>query len=142
VRYECTLQTFRPTVRPSDTRFDVRWLDWERDFSLAQAMWPDTFPLTQAVWEQARELGYRYCGAIDQGRIRAIAAVWRYSVSAWEVAAVRTLPEARRQGYAKVVVSFVTAHILDAGKRPTCTTAWDNMAMQRTAESVGFYRIE
>jgi predicted GNAT family acetyltransferase len=120
----------------------VRWLDWDLDFSLAQAMWPEALPLTRATWDEARALGYRYCGAIEQGYIRAIAAVWRYSEMAWEVAAVRTLPEARRQGYAKAVVSFVTAHILDAGKRATCTTGEDNLAMQRTAESVGFCRID
>jgi hypothetical protein len=39
------------------------------------------------------------------------------------------------------VVSLVTAHILDVGRRATCTTAQDNLAMQRTAESVGFVRI-
>ena len=137
VRYECTRETFHPAERSL-----VRWLDWDRDLSLAQALWPATCPLTPATWREARELGYRYCGAIEHGRIQSIAAVWRYSETAWEVAAVRTLPEARRQGYAQAVVSFVTAHILDAGRRATCTTSWDNVAMQRTAESVGFYRID
>jgi GNAT superfamily N-acetyltransferase len=142
VRYECTPQSFRPGVRLPGVRYAVRWLNWDRDFSLAQAMWPEAFPLTRATWDEARALGHRYCGAIEQGRIRAIAAVWRYSETAWEAAAVRTLPEARRQGYAQAVISFVTAHILDAGKWATCTTGEENVAMQRTAESVGFYRID
>jgi GNAT superfamily N-acetyltransferase len=146
VRYECTPQSFRPDERPADAaagaRYAVRWLDWDRDFTLAQALWPEAFPLTRATWDESRKLGYRYCGAIDRGRIWAIAAVWRYSETAWEAAAVRTLPEGRRQGYAKAVVSFVTANILDAGRRATCTTGDDNLAMQRTAESVGYYRIE
>jgi RimJ/RimL family protein N-acetyltransferase len=136
-RYECTRRTFHP-----DMRYPVRWLEWEADYPLARTMWPETLPLTQAVWLEARDAGYRYCAVIEHAQIQAIAAVWRYSETAWEVAAVRTRPEARRQGYARTVVSFVTSHILDAGKRATCTTAWDNEAMQRTAESAGFLRIE
>jgi RimJ/RimL family protein N-acetyltransferase len=144
VRYECTRHTFRP-----NTRYPVRWLDWDSDYALALAMWPATSPLTLGVWREARQLGYRYCAVVErtcvhagaQARILSIAAVWRYSETAWEVAAVRTRPDARRRGYARAVVSFVTTHILDAGRRATCTTAWDNVAMQRTAESVGFQRI-
>jgi len=64
--------------------------------------------------------------------------VWRYSEEAWEVAAVYTVPAFRRRGYGKAVVSFVTAHILDAGRLATCHTRVDNAAMIATAESVGF----
>ena len=92
VRYECTPQTFR-----ANTRAPVRWLDWDRDYVLAQAMWPDTSPLTLATWREACEQGYCYCAAIERGGIQSIAAVWRYSETAWEVAAVRTRPEARRR---------------------------------------------
>ena len=133
LHYECSRQAFCP-----DARYPVRWLDWEGDYDLARTMWPDDCPLTLGVWREARELGYRYCAAIEGQQVQSIAAVWRYSETAWEVAAVRTRPEARRRGYAKSVVSYATAHILDAGVRPTCTTAWDNVAMQRTAQSVGF----
>jgi len=143
----------------------VRWLDWESDYDLASTIWPEEFPLELGTWQEARQLGYRYCGVVERQhverrrverrhverrrvderpvggqRLLSIAAVWRYSETAWEVAAVRTQPDARRQGYAKAAVSFVTAHILDSGRRATCTTGADNVAMQRTAESVGFVR--
>jgi len=144
--YQCTPATFQP-----NTDHPVRWLDWERDFVLASTIWPDEFPLARETWLEARELGYRYCGVIGrQGvgrqpagkpRLLAIAAVWCYSETTWEAAAVRTQPDARRRGYAKAAVSFVTAHILDNGRRATCTTDWDNVAMQKTAESLGFVRI-
>jgi RimJ/RimL family protein N-acetyltransferase len=147
VRYECTQATFRP-----DTGHPVRWLDWERDYVLARTIWPDEYPLSRETWQEARELGYRYCGIIEcrrnsecpagKPRLLAIAAVWRYSETAWEAAAVRTQPDACLRGYAKAAVSFVTAHILNSGRRATCTTAWDNGAMQKTAESVGFVRID
>ena len=68
--------------------------------------------------------------------------VWRYSETAWEAAAVRTQPDVCRRGYAKAAVSFVTAYILDSGRRATCTTGSDNLAMQRTARSVGFVPID
>jgi RimJ/RimL family protein N-acetyltransferase len=137
VHYACTQHTFRP-----DQRYPVRWLEWDEDYPLAQGIWPDSHPLTLSTWQEARELGYHYCAVIEGQQIQAIAAVWRYSMTAWEVAAVHTRPEARRRGYASAVVSFVTAYILDAGRCATCTTAWDNLAMQRTAEGVGFQRIE
>jgi GNAT superfamily N-acetyltransferase len=136
LRYLCTPATFQP-----DTSHPVRWLDWERDYALASTIWPQEQPLSRVTWEQARELGYRYCGVVDRDRLLAIAAVWRYSETAWEAAAVRTQPDARRRGCAKSVVSFVTAQILDHGRRATCTTGRNNVAMQRTAESVGFVRI-
>ena len=63
------------------------------------------------------------------------------SEDAWEVASVYTRPEARGRGYAQAVVSFVTAAILSAGKRATCSAASDNPAMQRVAERVGFLRV-
>jgi RimJ/RimL family protein N-acetyltransferase len=135
-QYECTPATFTPRAR-----HPVRWLDWEADFGLAQAMWPEAYPLTPEIWQEAREAGYRYCAVIEDGRILSIAAVWRYSDEAWEAAAVSTRPDARRRGCAASVVSFATAHILDSGRRATCTTAADNLAMQRTAEAVGFRRI-
>ena len=136
VHYECTPATFRPQMR-----HPVRWLDWEQDDTLARTIWPGEHPLSRETWLEARELGYQYCGVIEGGRLLAIAAVWRYSATAWEVAAVRTQPDARRRGCAQAVVSFVTAHILDRGRRATCTTGVDNAAMQRTAESVGFTRV-
>jgi RimJ/RimL family protein N-acetyltransferase len=135
----------------------VRWLDWERDYELASTIWPKEHPLSRETWLEARELGYRYCAVVERRRVErrrvdrrpvgrprllAIAAVWRYSETAWEAAAVRTRPDARRRGYAKAAVSFVTAHILDSGRRATCTTGQDNLAMQRTAEAVGFVRIK
>jgi predicted GNAT family acetyltransferase len=60
---------------------------------------------------------------------------------AWEVASVYTRSEARGRGYAQAVVSFVTAAILSAGKRATCSEASDNPAMQRVAGCVGFQRV-
>lgn len=133
VEYECTHQTFR-----SLTRYPVRWLEWETDYPLVQLFWPEQTP---EGWREAREEGYQYCAVIEHGQIQAMAAVWRYSVAAWEVASVYTRPEVRGRGYAKAVVAFVTATILNAGKRATCSTASDNRAMQRVAESVGFQRV-
>src|ERR671922_2897195 len=136
IEYECTRQTFR--LWPFSA---VRWLDWDTDYSLAQSMWPESLPLTQEIWQQARREKYTYCAVIEGNQIQSMAAVWKYSDTAWEVAAVGTRPAMRRRGYAKAVVSFVTAYILDAGRLATCSTASDNIAMQRTAESIGFYPV-
>lgn len=137
----CTRDTFRPSLTA-----DVRWLDWEADSELARALWAlQGFVYSdegwRELWSGARAEGYRYCAVIEDGTIASRAAVWRYSDEAWEVAAVYTAPAWRRQGYARSVVSFVTAYILDAGRVATCHTNVDNLAMARTAEAVGFREV-
>ena len=132
IEYECTPTSFQPLQRHS-----VRWLEWEQDYPLVQEFWPEQTP---GGWQEARAEGFQYCAVIEQGKIQAMAAVWRYSETAWEVASVSTRPEARGRGYSPAVVSFVTAAILGAGKRATCSAGSDNLAMQRVAERVGFQR--
>ena len=133
VKLTCTEETFEPAVSAN-----VRWLDWETDFGLAQAFWPPEYPLSREVWDQARDDGYRYCAIVQDKGIVAIAAEYRFSDDAWMVAAVKTAPQLRRRGYAKAVVSFATQSILRNGRTATCETADTNVAMFRTAESVGF----
>ena len=77
----------------------------------------------------------------EDGRIVSRAAIWKYSQTAWEVAAVSTLPEYRCKGYGEIIVSHCTALILNNGKIATCTTSDTNIAMRRTAEKVGFMEM-
>ena len=107
---------------------------------MARDFW--TFPISSADWLSFRDEGYEYCGVVVSGRILSVAALWRYSDNTWELAGVSTRPEFRRQGLGQSVASFVTAAILSEGRRATCLTAADNVAMQRTAESIGFYCAE
>ena len=132
INLECVAATFQPRQPHA-----VRWLDVEADYPLARDFW--TFPISLEDLLGFRDEGYQYCAVINQGRIISMAAIWRYSDLAWELAAVSTRPEFRRQGCGQSVASFVTAAILDQGRRATCLTAVDNVAMQRTAQSVGFY---
>ena len=46
------------------------------------------------------------------------------------------------EGYGKAVVCFVTAHILEQGRKATLLTESRNVALLKTAESVGFYRSD
>jgi RimJ/RimL family protein N-acetyltransferase len=133
IEYECTPTSFQPVQRHR-----VRWLDWEQDYPLVQEFWPEQTP---EGWQEARAEGFQYCAEIEHNQLQAMAAVWRYSDAAWEVASVYTRPEARGRGYAQAVVSFVTAAILNAGKRATCSAGTDNPAMQRVAERIGFKRV-
>jgi predicted GNAT family acetyltransferase len=96
--------------------------------------------LSREDWEQNRTEGFRYCAIVEQEAIAALAAVWTYSETHWEVAAVSTAPAFRKIGYGKAVVSFVTAHILAHGRKATLLTESTNVAMLKTAESVGFSR--
>ena len=129
---ECTPATFRPCEL-----HHVRWLDWEEDFVAVNKFWFQ--PLSMEEWLSFRDMQYRYCAVIESASICSIAALWRYSDSAWEVAAVKTSPEHQRRGLGKSVVSFVTRAILAEGRLATCLTASENLPMQKTAQSVGFY---
>ena len=117
----------------------VRWLDRVADYALARELWVALgHALSEQDWGEAHDLGYTYAALVEAGKIASIAAVWRYSEPAWEVAAVSTRPEYRRRGYSTRVVAFVTTHILQHGRLATCTTRDDNAAMLATARRVGF----
>ena len=77
----------------------------------------------------------------ESGKIVSRAAIWKYSPTAWEVAAVSTLPEHRGKGYAEMLVSHCTAIILRNGKVATCTTADNNLTMRRLLEKVGWRAV-
>lgn len=134
VELACDHSDFRPT-----STSQVRWLDWEQDFALAQAYWPPHLPLTPKIWAEIHDLGYHYCAVVVDGQIASLAAEYRCSDDAWMVAAVSTAPAFQRRGYGKAVVSFVTQGILDAGRIAFCLTREDNLPMIRTAESIGFH---
>ena len=133
----CTRASFRPIDCSR-----VRWLDWVQHYPLAAAYWPEEFALLPEDWEQNRADGFRYCAIVEDGAIAALAAVWTYSNTHWEVASVSTAPSYRQQGYAKAVVSFATAHILEHDRKATILTRDTNVAMCKAAESVGFYRSD
>jgi predicted GNAT family acetyltransferase len=113
-------------------------VEWEPDYPLIQEFWPEQTP---EGWQEAREKGFKYCGIIEHDQLQAIAAVWPYSEAAWEIATVYMRLEAHQRGYAKALISLVTAEILRSGKRATYSTATDNEAMHRAAESVCFQRV-
>lgn len=133
VAYRCSKDIFRPAIS-----HQVRWLDWDQDFEVARIHWklePEAF---RDMWNQSRKDGYQFCAVVEHDKIIALAAVWRYSETAWELAAVGVEDSHRRCGYGKSVCSFATSAILDAGRTATCHTLATNIAMQRTAESIGF----
>lgn len=140
IHYTCSPDSFRPR-----TRHAVRWLNPYTDYELASAYWdlrPDNH-LSRETWLEAHEMGYSYAAVVEEGKIIATAAVWRYSEEAWELAAVSTLdPASRRKGYAKSVCSFVTKYILETHHVATVSAGADNIAMQRTAESIGYRRAD
>lgn len=122
---------------------DVRWLDPDADYSLARQYWLGISgaDLAQSTWVKAHEYGYQYAAILKAGQIISMAAVWRFSPTAWEVAAVSTLPAHRCQGHSRKVIAFVTAYILAAGRLATCSTEDNNQAMAATAKSAGFQEI-
>jgi predicted GNAT family acetyltransferase len=137
IEYVCTKETFKP-----DTRHLVRWLDVEQDYALVRTFMRvfSSDDLSRDEWRSYQDMGYTYAAVIEDDAIVSWGAVWTYSDEAWEVATPTTRPDARGKGYATSVVSFMTQHILDSGRLATCSTRVDNIAMQRTAERVGFQR--
>jgi GNAT superfamily N-acetyltransferase len=137
VKSVCTRQTFRPV---DGSR--VRWLNTVADYEIARTYWQaNGLSLSSTMWEQAHKLGYRYVAITTDGEIVSCAAVWQFSNEVWAVAAVGTLPGFRRRGFSRAVVSFVTGHILEAGRIAVIETGDDNRAMAATAKSVGFQHV-
>lgn len=133
IAFECTQETFKPVAHDM-----VGWLDPDRDLHLVQAIFEN--PPSREEWDDWHKQGYQYCAIVTDGSIVSIAAVWKYSESAWETAAVWTKEEFRCQGYAKAVCSFVTSYILNCGRKATCSTRKTNVPMIRVAENLGFHR--
>jgi GNAT superfamily N-acetyltransferase len=123
--------------RPVDAR-GARWLALQQDYALAAHFWATTnAPLTWKTWREANEVyRYTYAAIVLNDRIIAIAASLPFSPHAWDVSAVKTHPDFRRQGYGKAVVSYVAKRILDNVHTATCNTS--KMPMVRTCESLGF----
>jgi RimJ/RimL family protein N-acetyltransferase len=136
ISYTCTKETFRPSLL-----YPVQWLEWDRDYPLARDFWPHGISLSVQDWTDARDGGYEYCAIMKGRKIVSMAAVLCYSDREWMLAAVRTQAEWWGRGYGKSVCSFVTACILESGRVATTTTAVSNVAMQRTAESIGFRAV-
>jgi predicted GNAT family acetyltransferase len=137
ISFVCSVQDLIPLDATG-----IRWLEQDADYALARAYWGARGQdLSRDTWEGAHASGYRYAALVREGRILSCAAAWRYSDEAWEVAAVGTLDEFRRQGYATRVVAFVTAYILASGRVATCSTGEDNVAMRATARRVGFREV-
>lgn len=135
--YACyTFPMVKPCAAPVHP---VRWMgDSDEDFRILASLWPVDSPLTRQVLQEAQADGYQYCVAFIDDMPAAVGAIWRYSDEQWEVAAIATLPHYRRRGLATAVVCHLTRTILACGKRPTLTTALDNVAMRAVAEQVGF----
>jgi RimJ/RimL family protein N-acetyltransferase len=137
IGYKCTKETFRPAII-----HPVRWLDWEQDLDIAKQLWEMEERAFRQMWNEAKEQGYQFCAVVEEGRIVARAALWRYSETAWELAAVYVLEEYQEQGYGKSVCSFATQAVLESVPIATCHTRANNLAMQKTAESLGFQPMD
>lgn len=133
-RLVCEKGTFRPF--PSEP---VRWMNWgDEDFRMMRRIGPQDPPLSREEWASNRAEGFHYCAVIRNRRIAALAAVWERTPDAWELSAVWT-PDYRKTKHAKAVVSFATAHILEAGRRATYThTAKSRKRVAQVLKGLGY----
>ncbi len=131
----CTVKNFTPHVPEY-----VRWLSRDTDYNLAADFWRRLgSPLSMETWLEAiDEYRFRYAALVREDAALSIAGMIPYSATAWELGAVGTDGAFRRLGYARRVVSFVTAAILAEVPIATCTTDDANEAMIRTALGCGY----
>jgi ribosomal protein S18 acetylase RimI-like enzyme len=130
----CTRESFAPADDSS-----VRWLDRDADYLLVREAWARRGAApAREEWLSWWDDGYEFCAVVQDGRIQAVAAAWRCSEDAWELAGVWTREEARRRGHGRAVCSFATAHILGHGRTATCSTRATNLPMLRLAEALGY----
>jgi RimJ/RimL family protein N-acetyltransferase len=93
---------------------------------------------TLEEWLELQQEGYVYCGRFLDGRLCALAGVWKRAPDVWEVIAVHTRDGYTRKGLAKAVARFAADHILNNVQVASYTTTDGNVASIRTAQSVGF----
>ena len=116
----------------------VRWIA-EDDYEAFSKPWSNGVQgWTLEEWRQLQDEGYSYCGVFENGVLCSVAGVWKRACDVWEVIAVDTREEYRRQGMAKSVVSFVTEYILQHVKVASYTCRENNIASIGTAQNVGF----
>lgn len=122
----------KTSFRSADTG-KVRWLDWGDVY----------YPHSREKYEEMLYWGNVRMGAIiEDGKIVAQAYAQQRSKDVTEVVSVNTLPPFRGKGYARAVVSFLTAHILADGRTATMETRNDNLAMIHVADTIGYRRSE
>jgi len=107
------------------------------DFALLLALYQPSWP--EVTREDLIQIQppWEYFAIIEDGKIVSFAGAMHMTADNWEIAGVRTLPEYRGKGLAKGVCSAVARHILQAGKRATCATKWDNAAMRGVMDAIG-----
>lgn len=128
IKWTCDTTCFR-----SAESSKARWLDWGDTF----------YPFSREKYEKMLYWGGgRLSAVVEDGKIVAEAYEQPRSTDVAEIVSVSTLPPFRGRGYAKAVVSFVTAHILADGRTATMETRDDNIPMIHVAEAVGYRRSE
>lgn len=135
IAYTCSEQAFCTVPSP-----DVAAIDVPRQLALLFAFFGQ--PMDEedaAAFADLNASGRQEdFGVIVQGRLVARACIWNFSPERHEIAAVKVLPEHRRKGYAKQLVSHCTALLLSRGHVPTGITEDTNAAMRQVFHSLGY----
>lgn len=138
IKFQCTNDSFKGSLHPCVEEFDA-YENFEK-LSEFYISFDKSLVFTKETYFKGgipRELWNDYV-IWDNGKIVSRAAIWKYSPTAWEVAAVSTLPKYRGKGYGEMLVSHCTAIILQNEKMATCTTDSQNIIMRNLIEKVGF----
>ena len=138
IRFQCTKDSFKGASHSCIMEFDA-YENFEQLSNFYVSFDKNLIFTKEAYFKGGipRELWNDYV-IWDNGKIVSRAAIWKYSPTAWEVAAVSTLPEHRCKGYGEMLVSHCTAIILQNRKVATCTTDSQNITMRNLIEKVGY----
>ena len=92
---------------------------------------------SNALCEARRELDVLGVGAFDGGKLIGLAGCSADCDEMWQIG-IDVLPEYRRQGIAKTLVTRLAAEIMKAGKVPFYCAAWSNVKSRKCAAASGF----
>ena len=125
-------------IRPKDM-WQVRWIteDDHEAFAKPFRKW-DTHGWTLEEFRQYQSEGNLFCGVFFDGRLCALAGLWKRAEDVWEVIAVGTMEEYQHRGMAKSCVYFMAEYIFQHCEVASYGTWENNIASIRTAQSVGF----
>ena len=120
-------------------RWGVRWITEDDHKAFAEPFRKDQdHGWTLDEFRDLQAQGYSYCGVFINGRHCSNSGLWKRESDVWEVIAVGTKEECRRQGMASSVVYFIADYILQHINVASYTANAKNIASIRTAQSVGF----
>ncbi len=137
-QFKCTKESFKP----QETK-GVRWLAPNADFYRFQQFLRTQKSECPSVeeWLDWYANGIVFCGYLEAGNLRALAAVIKKDQPDWELAEVQTLEAFRNKGFATATCAFIASYALNHRSEITYLLGLECVAMEQILAKLGFVEV-